>query len=74
MKFNYDGQDYETTLDASTIYAKDYYIQLPDGSYLKVGSWLESMPPIPNSFVSCNHPLDDSNICADAFVTQAHKL
>lgn len=74
MKFRYDGQDYETTVDANTMYDEGYkFVQLPDRTYLEIERWLvESLPPKVSSFIDVDS--DYSEINSESLVAQARRV
>lgn len=47
MKFQYDFKIFETRETADQIYNREQYIMLPNGQYLFVEEWRETMPPKP---------------------------
>lgn len=51
MRFEFEGQIYETKTSVNTIYLHDLPIQLPGGRFVRVSFWLESSPPIPRGIV-----------------------
>lgn len=61
MIFRYDGQNYKTTINANTIYEKDYFIQLPDRRYLRVEKWLEINPQQPKVMDEVHESEVDAN-------------
>lgn len=72
MEFEYGSNIYRTQKTADEIYSSDVCIVLPDNTWLRVGSWLESMPPKPRDLyeVKAVNRLTTSFIAAE-FVGEA---
>jgi hypothetical protein len=47
-EFTHNGVTYR--FDAQACYDAGALIRLPDGTLLRVGTWLETLPPIPHGF------------------------
>ncbi|MGL6342044.1 MAG: hypothetical protein ACRC80_23220 [Waterburya sp.] len=62
MRFRFKGKHYVANMTASEIYGdgragsagNNIPIQLPDGRFVKVDGWMESLPPQASGFVVIN--------------------
>lgn len=47
MEFTYNSVKYKANMTALQIYRTDAIIRLPEGKYVEVTVWRESLPPVP---------------------------